>query len=301
MVVAGRLRDRAREVVEAVRSQTGVARLELLVADLQPSAAAIELADVRVDCGGLSYGAARGRATRRASAPIVAFLEDHCRPGPGWSDTLVEAYRSGPWVAVGYGFENDNPDHWVSRQSMMADYGWWQYAAERGPVRALTSNNVSYRRDTLLACGDELETLLAPDQLLHERLARRGDRLFWESRAVVRHRNSTRIDEVLGANLAYARVHAARRAELGRWSRRRRALYGLVVSPLSPALRIARFGRAVGGKPEAWRAFLPALPFVGLAYGASAVGSGVGYLAGAGDAEARLDHLETYAEREVDA
>jgi hypothetical protein len=301
VVVAGRRRDRAREVAEAVRAQAGVARLELLIADLEPGAAAIEAVDLRVDCGGLSYGAARARATHRASAPIVAFLEDHCLPTPGWSDTLVEAYNGGPWVAVGYGFENDNPEHWVSRQSMMADYGWWQYAAERGPVRALASNNVSYRRDTLLACGDELETLLAPDQLLHERLARRGDALFWECRATVRHRNATRIDHVLGANLAYARVHAARRAHVGGWSRRRRAFYGLVVSPLSPALRIARFGRAIGVKTEAWRAFLPALPFVGLTYGVSASGSGIGYLVGLGDAEAHFDRWETLSERESSA
>jgi GT2 family glycosyltransferase len=39
--------------------------------------------------------AARNTGTRAATAPVVAFLDDDCEPGPEWARELVDAYEEG--------------------------------------------------------------------------------------------------------------------------------------------------------------------------------------------------------------
>ena len=40
-----------------------------------------------------STAAARAAGVRAARAPIVAFVEDHCFPQPGWAAALIAAHR----------------------------------------------------------------------------------------------------------------------------------------------------------------------------------------------------------------
>jgi hypothetical protein len=47
---------------------------------------------------------ARAQAAKESTAPIAAFLEDHCEPHAIWAERLLEAHSDGRWAAVCYIF-----------------------------------------------------------------------------------------------------------------------------------------------------------------------------------------------------
>ncbi|MDQ3937020.1 MAG: glycosyltransferase [Actinomycetota bacterium] len=276
-VLAGPLRERAQRVVDEVAAQDVAGDLEVMVVDLEPARRRIAIPDglrgITVDLPGGPLSRGKGEAVRRASAPAVAFLEDHCYPRPGWARALIEAHR-GPWAAVGYAFENANPDTWVSRSAMLSDYIVF-VDPPRGPAGHVSGNNVSYRRDALLAFGDRLDDLLIVDYNLHQALRRRGERLFIESRALVAHENYSRVADLARANRAYCRVMAANRAR--GWSPARRLFYALVAPVAAPAIKLGRLVQSVIGRPRLAGPALAAAPVILTTYAWAAAGESRGY------------------------
>jgi len=92
------------------------------------------------------WSVARALAAKESTAPIVAFLEDHCEPHATWAERLLEAHSDGRWAAVGYAFTNGSRDSLWSRSALMADYGFFAHPVVGGPARLLAGNNVSYSR-----------------------------------------------------------------------------------------------------------------------------------------------------------
>ena len=283
-VTVGRLRGRAQRVIDALAEQDVAASLEVLVVDLDPELEPIHipapLRGVHVPLPSALISRAKGEAVRRASAPVIAFLEDHCYPRPGWARALIEAHR-GPWAAVGYAFENANPDTWVSRAGMTSDYGIF-VNPRRGPADFISGNNVSYKRDPLLALGDRLDALLIVDYNVHSVLRARGERLFVEPAALASHENYVKVSDLGRANASYCRAMAAHRAAGWPWPRR---LFYALVSPLAaPAIKLVRTARSVLGRPRLAVSTISALPVILAAYAWGAVGEARGYLDSSADA-----------------
>ena len=283
-VIAGALRGRAQRVLDALSEQDAAADLEVLVVDLEPDAEPLRvpapLTAVHVPLPGAMLSRAKGEAVRRASAPAIAFLEDHCYPRPGWASALIEAHR-GPWAAVGYAFENANPETWLSRASLVADYGVF-IDPERGTADFLSGNNVSYKRDALLALGDSLDALLIVDYNAHVALRERGEQLFIEPRALAAHENYTRLADLASANRSYCRAMAANRA--AGWGRPRRLFYAAVSPVAAPAIKLVRLVRTLAGRPRVALRALAAAPVIAVAYAAGAAGEARGYLDGSAEA-----------------
>jgi len=277
-IVVGAVRERAGRVVRAVAEQDVAADIELLIVDLEPGREPIEIPEsvrgIQVQLPGGTISRAKGEAVRRASAPLVAFLEEHCYPRPGWAHALIEAHR-GPWAAVGYAFENANPDSWFSRSAMVSDYGIF-VEPPRGEADFISGNNVSYRRDALLAFGTRLDGLLMVDYNVHVALRERGERLFIEPHALAAHENYTRMTALGNANRSYCRAMAANRAR--GWSRARRLFYAAVVPVAAPAIKLARLIRTLRTRRGGLRPTLSALPVIAGAYAYSAAGEARGYL-----------------------
>lgn len=92
VIVAPKLFERIRKTIRELKAQTIKERLEIVV--VVPSAAEVGL-DVSELLGFFGYKvvevgtirsvdrAAAGGA-RHAAAPVVAFIEDHAFPNPGW-------------------------------------------------------------------------------------------------------------------------------------------------------------------------------------------------------------------------
>ena len=297
-MLAGVLRGRAQRVVDAVAAQSAADELEVLVVDVAPEHEPLAIpASVRgeiVPLPGAPISRAKLEAVRRASAPAVAFLEDHCYPLDGWAQVLIERHREG-WAGIGYAFVNANPETWVSRSGMLADYALFADPAPHGPATFLSGNNVSYRRDALLALGDGLNDLVV-DFNVQQVLLRRGERLFVESRALVAHENFERVSDLGRANRAYCRAMAANRARA--WSSRRRWFYAVAAPAAAPAVKLARLARSVAARPSLIAPTISALPLILTVYGWAAVGEARGYLdAGAEEAERDFLQWELAAER----
>ena len=284
-----------RTTVSALAAQTIRDRLELVI--VTPSARALGFdvaaqavfSRVRVVETGspVSVGRANAQGVRWASAPIVAFAEDHAFPEPDWAERLVEAH-AGPFVAVGPVVANANPATAVSRADHLIGYGPWIAPSVTHEADHLPGHNSSYKRAALLEWGDALDALLESETLLHWRMRERGERLLLVASARIAHVNFSRWRPWLAAQFHAGRTFAAGRRR--GMSVLRRALY-TGGSPLIPIVRLARIARASWrrGRTSALPGCLHALA-IGLAV--DALGQAAGYALGAGSSPSALARYE---------
>lgn len=234
-----------------------------------------------------SIGEANAAGIRAASAPIVALAEDHCFPAPGWAAGLIEAHR-GPWAAVGPVVENANPGSAVSWADLFIGYGLWLAPREATEAPFLPGHNTCYKRDILLALGDRLPGLMEAETLLHWELRRAGHRLRVEPAAIVRHTNFALWRAWIPVQFFNGRLFAgARRREM---SAAHRILFTLG-SPLIPLVRAWRLWQATP-RGALRRRFLATTPALAVGLLLDALGQGIGYAVGSGDAVARVAHYE---------
>jgi len=296
VLVVGRQRSRAQHVLNQIGRQS-CAGLEAIIIDLCPDQpplnlpVGLELKHVREAFpGGLEE--ARARAVAFARAPYIAYLEDHCAPEPGWGEAIIRAFDSGRWAAVGYSFINANPESWVSRASMMADYALWAAPHPDIEMELLPGNNVAYRREILLGYGDRLPGLLSPDFVMHERLRTDGHRLFLAGSALASHQNPEELGFLLAANHAYCRLLAHHRAQGQEWGTGRRWLYTIGVPLGAPVIKLARNLSALARRPVLLPAYFAAMPVILIAFFWSAVGEALGYTFGPGLAKEEFEEYE---------
>lgn len=225
---------------------------------------------------------------RAAAAPIVAFAEDHSYVDPGWGAALLEAHK-GDWAAVGPAVVNANPATMTSWADFVMSYGPWMEPAEAGPRPFLLGHNCSYKRDVLLATGDELPSLLEAETVFHYRLAAAGHGLYLEPQARISHLNFSRWRVSLRVQFHSGRVYAASLRE--GWSAPRKAIYALA-SPLIPLVRFGRSLRLI--RQPSYRSVVPiaVIPALALALLCDGAGQVMGHIAGVGNSERGLSDYE---------
>jgi len=244
-----------------------------------------------------SVGEANAAGVRRARAPVVALVEEHSYPQPGWAEALIEAHRQ-PWGSVGPVVGNANGDSLVAWADFLIAYGPWMDAYRGGIRDLLPGHNSSYKRALLLDYGPDLQAMLESEVALHLELRTKGHQLYLEPAARITHLNFERLPVWTRAQYHAGRAFAAARSE--RWSLPRRLLYA-GAGPLIPLVRLSRILgqlRGLGRPPLPFPAVLPALLY-GLAI--SAVGEIAGYALGAGVSVERLRDLEFHRARHLKA
>ena len=302
VMVAGACRRRVEYALEKLCAQKPLEALEIVVVDVaSPALPEVTIPDgapvIVVPARGLEHwGEARRLGLERSTAPIIAFIEEHCFTEPGWAVALLEAHE-GPWASVGYAFRNANEDNYVSRSAMMTDYGLWLDPVPRGRVYFLAGNNVSYKREAFLSLGERLPDALATDFVAHETFRQRGVPMFVEPKALARHMNFNTVRETAITNYVWCRAMAGRRARSLRWSRLRRMVQALATPATAPVFRVVRLARTLGGERRLWRQFCTGLPVMTVVAACAGFGEAAGYLLGSGNAEAQLKHWELDVER----
>ena len=234
-----------------------------------------------------STAASRIAGIHAATAPVVAMVEDHCFPTPGWASALVRAHRE-PWAAVGPAILNANPSSVLSWVNLAIEYGPWLWPIARGPVAHVPGHNSSYKRERLLAYGDRLEALFEAESVLHWELQRGGHQVAMEPDARSRHQNFAQVSPTFELRFHGGRHFAAHRAL--EWPFAKRLGYALA-SPLIPLLRTARtLGHMRRAAPRrVTPAFVAALLLMLVV---DALGEATGYAFGHGDSVNRLNDLE---------
>lgn len=235
------------------------------------------------------FGQAKAAGVRAAQAPLVAFLEDHSWPDPGWAEALVKAYASAPLAAVGPVVRNANPTSHASWGCFLVYYGMYMQAPAPERVRHLPGNQSSYRTAVLLEYGSRLPEMLQAEIALHAELRARGMTLRQEPAAKVFHLNFARVGPAAREYYLASRVFAAQRRRP--WTAARRFVYACG-SPLLPLIRLKRIlaqARAACLSAGVTAGALgPALVILC----AGAAGEFLGYALGAGGAKAALMRLE---------
>jgi hypothetical protein len=289
-----------RRVTDHLRAQSVAEEIELVVACPFPKGFDLPaepngLAGVRlVEAPLLPMGPARAVAVRTATAPVVVLGETHVFPDPDWAARLLRAHES-DWAGVAPGLENANPSSALSWAGFLMDYGRWLAGKPAdGEIPAPPTYNGSWKREALLACGDRLPELLEPGTPLESELAARGGRFSHEPGARVAHLNVARRGPWAAERYYGGRLFATRRSR--HWPFARRLLY-FGGSVLIPLIRVVRTQPAV--RLAARDSRLPRGTLAAVALGSTlwALGEAVGYLAGAGRAEARMLEYELHKER----
>ncbi len=237
--------------------------------------------------------AARVAGVRAARAPIVAFVEDHSFPQPGWAAALIGAHR-GPWAAVGPAVGNANPASAMSWANLLIEYAPWLEPATRGSVEHLPGHNSSYKRAILMEYGPALETMLEAETILHWDLRAKGFQLWLEPEAKTLHLNFSGAAASIRLRFHGGRMFAAARAR--QWPIARRLAYS-AAAPLIPLVRLRRI------VAQAWRRdrtptppkrAVPAMLFL---LACDAAGEMAGYLMGAGGEAQRAGEFEFHHDR----
>lgn len=232
-----------------------------------------------------------------ASAPLVAFGEDHCAPAPDWAERLVEAFaRPEGYAGIGVAMHNANPGSALSWGNLVIGYLNWVAPVPAGEADYIPGSNASYRRDLLLPFGDKLGSMLDRGGNIQSTLRQQGHRFYIEPRAKVYHKNVSRLSSTFGLRFSVGQFLAARKVQdkqLG-WPAR---ILHLLLAPLEPALRFAKIVKRLRARKYPLTAKLILGTAVGLSF--DVAGLVAGYLIGMGDARRRVYLDEFHRERHM--
>ena len=300
-----------RLAINRLKSQTIADRLELiLVTERRKNLEAVEpalsgfLRVQTVEVGDMrAPGAAKAAGVRSASAPLVAFVEDHSYPAPDCAEALVAAHADGKYAAVGPVVLNANPATAASWACYLIFYSAWMPGAACADADHLPGNQSCYRRDLLMSYGSRLEEVLGSESVLHWELRSKGHKLRLEARALLYHLQFSARRPVWKEYFLASRAFAADRAS--QWGAARRAAFALG-SPLLPAIRLPRIWRQAVKSGTGRVLLARSLPDMLAVLGAGTAGEMMGYALGPGDAARRLIEFERtrhldFTRRDLDA
>ncbi len=236
--------DTVRRIVSALRRQTAAADLEIVLVSPDSEPTGFTVADVdgfsswrSVQADDVTSTAhMRALGTQAATAPIVAFCEDHCFPAPEWAEALI-ARHCEDWAGVGAGVENANPKTSISWSNLIIEYGDWLEPCQPGPIHHIGGHNSSYKRDVLLGYGPLLSKKLEAESTMQWDLASAGHRFFLEPKARIFHTNFELFFSSLRCHFNGSRLFASNRRQ--NWGLFRRTTY-FFGSPLIPLVRLSK-------------------------------------------------------------
>lgn len=299
VLIAGNQRERAARALASVLDQERVERAEVVLVDGandgSPPLPRSDEPAVRLFARSQrgSFGELRAEATRLASAPIVAFLEEHAIALPGWLAAVEEALASGEYAGASGEVHTLNPGSGISDAIALMNYApWLPPLRERGPAALMLGHNSAYRREELIAFGDDLERLFSSEVVLQWRLAAAGRKFLIDPAIRIAHLNETTIPVICKGYYLWNVSFGAGWSHDGGWSTWRRAQQALgspwwVVRRVTDLVRTAR-------TPEHRRTLVRHLPAVLVSQCAAAIGIAVGATLG------ERDHARRFADYELD-
>ena len=304
ILAVGERRNRAPACLASLLEQEGIERLEILIYDLAPgSPEPIPGSDhpsvivERLPPESL-FSAAKARGVEAARAPVVAFIEEHCRALPGWAAALIAAHHRGPYAGVGPEVHNGNSNVPFSRSIHVVNYQMFYPGAARGERGMLPGHNSSWKRQALLAYGDRLEEYLRAEIVLHLRLVADGYWLLLEPAAKLAHWNESDLKSASRGRYLWNRIYAHQRAKAFGWSMARRWSY-ILATPLIPLYSVVRLILWLARhRPDLLPTAMLGVPRISIAAIAAAWGHSAGLLWGTGDADARFTWFEMNEHRD---
>jgi hypothetical protein len=231
-------------VLAALRSQTAIDRLELVLVSLSGEPLALDAEDLQmfgsrlivVPETPLTLAEGRAAGVRAAGAPFVHIGETHAFPRPDWAATLI-ASLAGEWTAVVSGLGNANPRSVISWSNLVVDYGPWLDHLTAGEITRVPPYNTAFERRFALAALARGDDAFSPAFDISAVLRTEGHRIMFQPAATLDHVNVSMARHWLAQRYVAAYVRTAERSR--DWRRGRRLAY-VLAGPLIPAVVSAR-------------------------------------------------------------
>lgn len=287
-----------RPVVARLLAQNDPGRIELIVVANRGGLDGIHGTELqtlgrvqRLECDSVvNMAAARAIGVRAATAPVVFLGETHSFPLAGWLDATLKAF-DGSYSVIVPSVANGCDRGLIQWAGYALDYSRWRPAQPAGELPMSPGHNIAYRKDLLLALGDQLDHALDHHQeRLLDDLRPQHPRIWFEPSARLEHVSIGFVLPGLEERILLGVLTGGARAR--RWSVPRRLLYFLA----SPLIAIVLFVRQIPGA-RAILAERPTLfgmlPIMMLFCVLKAAGEAYGYLFGSPscllEREARLE------------
>jgi hypothetical protein len=215
--------------------------------------------------------------------PAVAVIEDHVIVPPAWPERALAVLAEGFDVAGGP-IENAAMNGVLDWATFLCEYHACLPPLPEGDATWLPGNNVVYRR-TLLERYRSVTAQGAWENRLHDALRADGVRLERRAALTVGHKKHFGFFEYLSQRYLYSRSYAAARVAGAPLAKR--LMTGAAACAL-PAVLLLRITNALLSKGVPRGRVLATLPLIALFTVSWAAGEVVGYIAGGGDALARV-------------
>lgn len=271
------------EVVIVAPSQANLNLVESELAGFQ-NVAIVEVGEIK------RASVAKWAGVRAASAPVVAFAEDHCYPEPDWAAALIAAHDEN-WAAVGPLMRNANPRTMLSWAGLVLHFGCCIQETTPHSSEHLPWHNIAYKRQLLLDYGERLPALIAVEGFLLADLKACGHEFYFDAAARTAHVNVSRWRSWIPHSYWGGRLYGGLRVRNQNWPFSRRLLY-TGGAPLIPFIRFCRTLmriHALGLKRKLLPWVFPAMVSGLIAH---ALGEMSAYAFGMGNAEERYMNFE---------
>jgi hypothetical protein len=214
----------------------------------------------------------RARGALAARGRIVAFLEDHVRPGPGWCAAILEAHKR-PFAVIGGAIQNgvNRPLNWAA---YFCDLGRYQNPVPEGASAFASTVNNSYKRSVLERIRPVWKERFN-ETTVNAAVVALGEKLALCGRIVVyQHRLDLRAGVAAREFFIWGRSYARTRCRL--MSRATRLFY-FAFSPALPGIMLWRMLRNVIQKRTCVGTFLKVLPVTAVMASMWSCGEMAGY------------------------
>jgi hypothetical protein len=235
-------REHIGRCLASVLAQDGIEEAEVLLLDLShnkypplpgsdhPSVRLVKIDEEMTD------GKLRAYSAINARGEIIAYLEDHATVIPGWLKALGRDFALG-YAAVG-GVPGDlNPGAGISDAVAMMNFLPWRRVNQPTEFNLLPGHDSAYRREVLLAFGDELPALLSSEVLLCWQIRARGHKMLVDPAAQFMHMNEEELGMIIEGYYYWNLLFGESRAHIYHWSLIRRIAQALAI-PLVPFVRL---------------------------------------------------------------
>ncbi len=295
------------KTIESLLVQTIAPRIEVIVIS-EKAELLRDIEEFILECGSFSRcefllqpgnTAASGRrnAALKATAPVVAFVEDHSFPEPNWAEEIRAAFASSPHIlAAAPLLLNPNPDSAVSRAQFLLNHGFRERGIEAErfeDIRYLPWHGTAYRTDIFRTeTRDSGVALLQAEVFLQDaiRHAHPGARFVRCGRTRSHHVNMSRLYPAMLLAFWGGRIFGAVRTRQQGWGFFVRFARSLLF-PVIAVLKLFRTASLLRDRSSWLRTFTNFSTAVLLAF-AHAIGEAIGTCFGLGHSERAYAALE---------
>jgi hypothetical protein len=281
------------ETLAALRSQSGDARYQVVIADRLQDDLTERLARdfpevVLIRCPReAALPTIRAEALAQARGRFLVVTEDHCVPAPGWLAAFRAAFANAPeeTLAVGGCVENGVDGTALDWATFLCEYAGALAPVEEGPAADLPGMNVAYRREAFDGVDPALLRKGFWETTLHPVLRDRGI-LFSTNAVRLHHCKKFSLALFCRQRYVYSRYYAGIR--FASEARAKRAAAAAATLALPPLL-LWRIARSLLAKRRRGLRLAAASPYLALFAAIWAAGEIAGYIAGPGNALAEIE------------